>query len=318
MPTAPVDDRGPARHPGAAGPPTDHQWTPPGGDPRSAVNTAAQASSRCFAGAVPRRPATRYGCVTRARPPRRRPPLPNAIRSARPRRRPRRAQHQQTAHRADRQVGVHARGPPGYRRSGHRAAPAILPVRSAHRRPRLPARFVDSPPAPAHPPGCGSAARRRLPALASQRLVAPSGSMAPAPAAGRGPAVRPRRPPLRIRRTSPRQATSIARRSRGVVPPQTPWQSPTSSAQARHGPWTSQLRQSATAASAGSFGAGKNVSGSTLWQVPLVRHASSCCRSLNARSSRGSRRAAATSCGRGIRARVNTPTSPVGPANDHE
>ena len=28
--------------------------------------------------------------------------------------------------------------------------------------------------------------------------------------------------------TSPRQATSIARRSRGVVPPQTPWQSPTS------------------------------------------------------------------------------------------
>lgn len=33
-----------------------------------------------------------------------------------------------------------------------------------------------------------------------------------------------------------RQAISIARRSRGVVPPQTPWQSPTSSAQARQGP----------------------------------------------------------------------------------
>jgi hypothetical protein len=64
--------------------------------------------------------------------------------------------------------------------------------------------------------------------------------------------------------TSLRHATSIARRSRGVVAPHTPWQSPTSSAQARHAPWTSQVRHSATAASAGSLGAGKNVSGSTV------------------------------------------------------
>ena len=52
-----------------------------------------------------------------------------------------------------------------------------------------------------------------------------------------GPAVsRSRRRPASRRRSSPRHATSIARRSRGVVAPHTPWQSPTSSAQARHAP----------------------------------------------------------------------------------
>jgi hypothetical protein len=94
------------------------------------------------------------------------------------------------------------------------------------------------------------------------------------------------------------------------VAPHTPWQSPTSRAHARQDPCTSQVRHNATAASAGSLGAGKNVSGSTLWHKPLVRHAGSRSRSLSARSNRGSRLAAATSCGRGIRARVMHPPPP--------
>jgi hypothetical protein len=110
---------------------------------------------------------------------------------------------------------------------------------------------------------------------------------------------------------SSRQTTDIARRSRGVVAPQTPWQSPASSAQARHAPCTSQPRQSESAASGVSLGAGKNVSGSCRRQTPRDRQDSSvrCSdsrRSENARTSRGSRRAAATSCGRGVRARVIT------------
>jgi hypothetical protein len=68
----------------------------------------------------------------------------------------------------------------------------------------------------------------------------------------------------------------------------------------------------ASAASAGSLGAGKNVSGSTVRQRPRARHALSSPRSREALRSLGSRRAAATSCGRGIRARVMYPHLPRG------
>ena len=120
-----------------------------------------------------------------------------------------------------------------------------------------------------------------------------------------GPAPRPGNVPA-SGSGSPRHTGAIARRSRAVVPPQTPWQSPVSSAHARHAPCTSHERHSAIAGSDGSRGAGKNVSGSSWLHSARARHASSGRRSSNARTNLGSLRAAATSCGLGMRARVIT------------
>ncbi len=66
MPSAAELGRGPAGHPGAAGAPADQQRRTPGCRRRSSATTVRHASSRWPAGAGARRPATRYGWVTRA------------------------------------------------------------------------------------------------------------------------------------------------------------------------------------------------------------------------------------------------------------
>ena len=249
-PAAPSARGGAAGHPGAAGPAADHQRQRSAVPGRASATTAVQASSRC-AGRARARAGRRPGRAGSPGPPRRR----------------RRSAASRTAIRSGASTPPPAPCPRTSRPTAGRPAASVSGSR--------PARAVSSidAGAPAHGRASVPSARSGSGQLTGTQCRADRSRIRPAPSRS-STGVRRRAVDARSR-----QATSIARRSRGVVPPQTPWQSPTSSAQARHGPCTSQVRQSATAVSAGSFGAGKNVSGSTCWHAPRVRQASSCCRS---------------------------------------
>ena len=291
-PAAPSARRGPAGHPGAAGPAADDQR-------QRGRRPGAQ-----------RRDHRRPGLVQLARrQPARAGRRPGTAGSPGPPRTPAASAGSRTATRSGASTPPPAPWPSTSRRDRRRAGTGRVDVdlaRAPERGVALTGRRGSHPAHSAAPPTDRGVA---------PHPVRPSARTAPAVSS----AVAHRRPQRRRTASGPRLAPRSAPGDQhrpalpGVVPPQTPWQSPTSSAQARQAPWTSQVRQSATAASAGSLGAGKNVSGSTLRHTPRVRQASSVCR-----SSHSPQQSRVASSGRDlVRAwhprPGHPPTSPVGP-----